>query len=213
MSLYLDKAYDSLQPTKGFIANPRRSLPSPCWLISGAMGRVCQDIGLHRMPPDHSYTPEELEARIRLFWLAYVQDKRVAMKMGRPFILREADCNIPLPGTFEFTGIMATNATTSQGGGHSVPISEDSATSLDHDRIARKSLQTCGAIIEACKVCEDITAFRLVTDDDVNISEALAIDRRLEEAWSKLPDEFRDYNRKDFVDLPAIRGTVAIFYD
>lgn len=128
------------------------------------------------------------------------------MKLGRPYILRAEDCNIPLPGTYEFTGITAENATSMQGGGQYVPISEDNAIPLDHDKYARQSLQVCGAIIEACKACEDITALRLQKDDEVNIANMLKIDKRLEDAWAKLPDEFKDYNRKEVVDLPAIRG-------
>lgn len=172
------------------------------------MGRVCQDIGLHKKPPGDRYSPEELEARIRLFWLAYVQDKRVAMKMGRPFILREEDCDVPLPGTYEFTGIVASKASTDQGGGKVTFMREDPACpELDHTKFSREALQTCGAIIEACKVSEGISNLRLSDDTEQNIAGTQKLDQRLQEAWNKLPDEFREYNRDEVLDLPAARGS------
>ena len=68
---------------------------------------------------------------------------------------------------------MAENASSMEGGGQYVPISEDVTIPLDHDKFSRQSLQICGAIIEACKTCEDITALRLQKDDDVNMENML----------------------------------------
>lgn len=169
------------------------------------MGRVCQDIGLHRKPPDNRFSPEQMEARTRLFWLAYIQDKRVSIKMGRPFILRAADCDIPYPGAYLETGITGVDSQ-EQGGGRPTPIAEDVALPIDRERISRVSLQTNAAIIDACKVIENISSLRLHQDYEGNMAETLALDRKLGEAWNKMPEEFRDYTRKDVLDLPAIRG-------
>ena len=85
MSLYLDNA----------------SLPSPCWMITGAMARVCQDAVLDKEPPPHMFSETELECRRRLFWAAYIQERKECLKKGRAVVIQDDDVEVSLPRPLE----------------------------------------------------------------------------------------------------------------
>lgn len=189
MSLYLDKA----------------TLPSPCWMICGAMARVCQDIGLHRQPPVGRFTNVHMESRARIFWVAYIQDKRVSMKMGRPCILRKEDCDVAYPGVADSSGIDTT-----------FPIPEISVSGLDegspempaHSHVTTRALETMRATINACKVIETILGHSVLPRDgtEKQMRKLQQLDDELGECWNSMPAELIDPQINKPIDLPAIRG-------
>jgi hypothetical protein len=141
MLFYLDKA----------------TLPSPCWMVCGAMTRVYQDIGLHRRPPN-VHTNIQFESRARLFWIAYIQDKLVSMKMGRPFVLHQEDCDIVYPDTFERGGVGPDLQA------RDVPLgglSEDSMEVKESVMFAERALSTVVATATACKIIESTINYKL----------------------------------------------------
>lgn len=188
MSLYLDKA----------------TLPSPCWMICGAMSRVCQDIGLHRRPPPGAYTDVQLEARSRLFWVAYVQDKRVSLKMGRPSILRSEDCDVPYPGTMEYTGISRVPTNLDEAGGQPNPIIP-MPQGVDLDYLSAHALETANAVILGAKSCELISAVKLADGADRDMAHLTSIDQKLQQYWEQFPEDLRDYEKQTPLDTSATR--------
>jgi hypothetical protein len=192
MSLYLDKA----------------SLPSPCWMICGAMARVCQDIGLHRQSPAGYFTDVQLESRARLFWAAYVQDKRVSMKMGRPHMLRAEDCDVGYPGTVANTGIGAVLLSPQLVG---VPLPDDTPEAEENKLVGQRAIQTIRATIGACKVIESILGHKVASDGgEQEMRRLLRLDDKLHESWDTLPPELKDPNSLDPLPLAAVRGGRAI---
>jgi hypothetical protein len=182
MSIYLDKA----------------TLPSPCWMICGAMGRVCQDIGLGRKPPNSKFSPLELEARSRLFWGAYIQDKRVSMKMGRPWILRSEDCDAPLPATLDDDGVGA-------------PVSglpPDSQPVRDQVAVTRRALSTFKATIHACITVESVLGVKPLPrkGGEAHKNRLQELDHELLKAWAMLPPELSDAERPEPLDFACVRG-------
>ena len=204
MSLYLDKA----------------ALPSPCWMICGAMARVCQDIGLHRQPPSGRFSDIELECRSRLFWTAYIQDKQVSMKMGRPWILRQNDCDVAPPAV-EIADDYGAGAAeeeddedddgVSAGGGLSAAAAAAVLDSLElksHRTASQRALKTVRAAIEACKVIEAILGNKLLPADhpEHQIRGLQLLDGQLERCWEMLPAELIDLQCNEPLDLPSLRG-------
>lgn len=213
MSLYLDKA----------------ALPSPCWMICGAMARVCQDIGLHRQPPSGRFSDIELECRSRLFWAACIQDKRVSMKMGRPWILRQDDCDVAPPAAAIAddyglgTALLHPQAEeeddeddedddeddegVSAEGGLSAAVL-DSHELKSHRTASRRALKTVRAAIEACKVIEAILGNKLLPTDhpEHQIRGLQLLDGQLERCWEMLPAELIDLQCNEPLDLPSLRG-------
>ncbi|KAK6500242.1 hypothetical protein TWF481_010589 [Arthrobotrys musiformis] len=74
------------------------ALPSPAWMTVGSLARVCQDLGLHRKPPEGKFTPSEYEHRSRMFWCAFLLDRKLALQFGRPPILDEEEIDTDEPG-------------------------------------------------------------------------------------------------------------------
>jgi hypothetical protein len=194
MSLYLDKA----------------TLPSPCWMICGAMARVCQDIGLHRKPPSGKFTTVQLECRARLFWSAYVQDKRVSMKMGRPCILRAEDCDTPYPGVVDNTGIGTALLCPQVGNMPVGGLPEESPEVIEHRIIAQRSLATMAATIDACKLLEVVLKHKIGESEPPvhQIRRLRQLDEDLDQCWKRLPEELADTQRNEPLELPAIRGII-----
>lgn len=69
-----------------------------CWTAC----RMAMDLGLHRhaemsqiMGP--AFTPLEDETRRRVYWSVFVIDKMMAVQLGRPPVLRDAESDCPLP--------------------------------------------------------------------------------------------------------------------
>jgi hypothetical protein len=194
MSIYLDKA----------------TLPSPCWLICGAMARVCQDIGLHRQPPNGRFTPIELESRSRLFWAAYIQDKRVSIKMGRPWILRREDCDISLPATVDEEGVGTALLCPQVGGVPVGGLGEDSPELENRRMVTRRAIKTVRATIEVCNIVEKILGYNPSPGDgtEQQIRRLQHIDGRLERSWNMLPAELVNLQLNKALDLPSLRGII-----
>lgn len=173
-------------------------------MICGAMSRVCQDIGLHRKPPPGAYGKIELEARSRLFWLAFVQDKRVSLKMGRPSTLRAEDCDVPYPGTIDYTGIPRVTTNLDEAGGRPdivIPIPQG----IDLEYYSAHALQTVNAVILGAKACELISAVKLTDGADRDMAILTGINKKLQQNWDQLPADLRDYNKPTPLDTAATR--------
>jgi hypothetical protein len=73
---------------------------STAWLYSGIAFRMIIDLGLNIDGADllrrQKVTVEELEARRRVFWGAFVFDKIHSMYFGRPVTLQETNVRVPI---------------------------------------------------------------------------------------------------------------------
>ncbi|KAI5852496.1 hypothetical protein DFP73DRAFT_602296 [Morchella snyderi] len=170
MAFYLDKAF----------------LPSPCWMITGAMARVCQDIGIYRHTPSGLYDDITVECRTRLFWAAYIQDRKISMKLGRPIIFLDQHIDVGLPG---------------------LPV----ANMIDHqddfnDQETETSLQVFKATIYIAKASENLLNIELKQNGgEEDVKHLQNIDEMLKKAWEVFPSEMTDLRRSDVLDLPAVR--------
>lgn len=192
MALYLDKAF----------------LPSPCWMITGAMVRVCQDIGIYRRTPPGLYDQVEVESRTRLFWSAYIQDRKISMKLGRPVIFYDQHIDVGLPGLPSVAGKREEGDLRDQGGGDkppSVSSMEERQSEYDDDQM-RCSLQTFRATIFIAKTSESLLSIKLRQNGgDEDIKHLQTVDEMLKKAWEIFPSELTDLSRSDVMDLPAVR--------
>ncbi|CZR54255.1 related to pathway-specific regulatory protein nit-4 [Phialocephala subalpina] len=71
---------------------------SVSWLYAGMAFNMIIDLGINvnAVILRRQFSEEELEARRRLFWAAYVIDKLQSLYQGRPSCLRESDTNVAL---------------------------------------------------------------------------------------------------------------------
>jgi len=68
------------------------------YLISTAL-RLCQLLGIHRSDSDFysNATPREALQMRRVFWIAYILDRGIAMRIRQPPIQQDTDINIEMP--------------------------------------------------------------------------------------------------------------------
>lgn len=192
MAMYLDKAF----------------LPSPCWMITGAMVRVCQDIGIYRRTPTGLYDEIEIESRTRLFWSAYIQDRKVSMKLGRPVIFYDQHIDVGLPGLPSTVGKWEEeNSRANQGGDKSPGTTSMGERRMEYDDYqTRCALQTFKATIFIAKTSESLLSIKLRQNGgDEDIRHLQKVDEMLKKAWEIFPSELTDLSRSDVMDLPAVR--------
>ncbi|CAZ84802.1 unnamed protein product [Tuber melanosporum] len=170
MAFYLDKAF----------------LPSPCWMVTGSMARVCQDIGLYRRAPAGMFSGIDVESRTRLFWAAYIQDRKISMKQGRPVIFLDRHIDVGLPGGHVGTGV-------GSGGGEDLEA-------------AKKSLQVFRATIGVAQTSESLLNINLRHDGEAEDVQLLrSVDEMLKRSWEAYPPDLTDLSESGPIDLPALR--------
>ncbi|RPB05380.1 hypothetical protein L873DRAFT_787878 [Choiromyces venosus 120613-1] len=170
MAFYLDKAF----------------LPSPCWMVTGSMARVCQDIGLYRCTPTGMYSDIDVESRTRLFWAAYIQDRKISMKQGRPVIFMDKHIDVGLPGEHMEAGV---------GSGEG-----------ENMEAAKKSLQIFRATIGVARTSETLLNINLTHDGEAEDVQLLqSVDEMLKVSWETYPPDLTDLSENGPIDLPVLR--------
>ncbi|KAF5720950.1 hypothetical protein FMUND_3853 [Fusarium mundagurra] len=68
------------------------SQPMLAWqLVSGA-GGICQTLGWHQLVPNSDSTTDR---KISLFWLTYLLDKGLSLRLGRPAVIQDDEITLP----------------------------------------------------------------------------------------------------------------------
>ncbi|KAF8665799.1 hypothetical protein AX16_000244 [Volvariella volvacea WC 439] len=67
------------------------------WILIGQAVRTGQDLGLHRSPRRLQISAIEKETRRKIWWGVYVLDRMLALALGRPLGINDADCDVELP--------------------------------------------------------------------------------------------------------------------
>ncbi|KAF4978656.1 hypothetical protein FZEAL_4999 [Fusarium zealandicum] len=71
--------------------------PQPTFLLISAAMRLAHSIGLHKRGTGFNLNPIEIEQRKRVFWIAYMLDKDLCLRAGRPPAQDDDDMNVELP--------------------------------------------------------------------------------------------------------------------
>lgn len=71
--------------------------PQPSFLLVAAAIRLSHSIGLHKRGTGFNLNPVEIEQRKRVFWIAYMLDKDLCLRSGRPPAQDDDDMNVELP--------------------------------------------------------------------------------------------------------------------
>ncbi|KAI1146309.1 fungal-specific transcription factor domain-containing protein [Nemania diffusa] len=77
------------------IALNEMNLKSAAWKWLGNAVRCAQDLELHLEVRIHSRV--EADMRRRVWWAVYIFDRTLALEMGRPYMIDDADCDVGLP--------------------------------------------------------------------------------------------------------------------
>ncbi|KAF2637163.1 hypothetical protein P280DRAFT_483055 [Massarina eburnea CBS 473.64] len=71
--------------------------PQPTYFFVAAAIRLSHSIGLHKKGAGFSLNSSEVEQRKRVFWIAYMLDRDICLRSGRPPIQDDDDMNVELP--------------------------------------------------------------------------------------------------------------------
>ncbi|OCK96048.1 uncharacterized protein K441DRAFT_554358 [Cenococcum geophilum 1.58] len=71
--------------------------PQPSFFFVAAAIRLSHSIGLHKRGSGFNLNPPEIEQRKRVFWIAYMLDRDICLRSGRPPIQDDDDMNVDLP--------------------------------------------------------------------------------------------------------------------
>ncbi|KAJ5789654.1 transcriptional regulator family: Fungal Specific TF [Penicillium psychrosexuale] len=71
--------------------------PQPAFFLVAAAIRLSHSIGLHKRGSGFGLNVVEVEQRKRVFWIAYLLDKDICLRSGRPPVQDDDDMNVELP--------------------------------------------------------------------------------------------------------------------
>jgi hypothetical protein len=71
--------------------------PQPAFQLVAVAIRLAHSIGLHKRGTGFNLNPIEVEQRKRVFWIAYMLDKDLCLRAGRPPAQDDDDMNVELP--------------------------------------------------------------------------------------------------------------------
>ncbi|EGU86062.1 hypothetical protein FOXB_03419 [Fusarium oxysporum f. sp. conglutinans Fo5176] len=90
-----DFALALLMTTTYFV---QRCSMSQAWSYLAAAAQICLTLGYHREVPSKPEKKQERQRRVRLFWLVYIMDKLLALRLNRPPLLRDRDITVSYEG-------------------------------------------------------------------------------------------------------------------
>lgn len=84
--------------------------PQALFMFAAAAMRLSQSIGLHRSNTS-GLTPSRIEERRRTYWIAFILDADISIRVGRPPVQDLGDYNTPLPAKLprDGKGIISVN--------------------------------------------------------------------------------------------------------
>lgn len=82
------------------------------YMLAASAMRLSHSIGLHRNVMS-GFTPAEIEERRRTFWIAFILDAEISLRVGRPPAQDMEDYNTPFPAKspYDGRGIVSINGT------------------------------------------------------------------------------------------------------
>ena len=69
--------------------------PSLCWIMISTAAGLCQNLGYHRINTMVNDTPEVRKSKIHIFWMIYMFDKTLSLRLGRASAIQDWDISLP----------------------------------------------------------------------------------------------------------------------
>jgi hypothetical protein len=71
--------------------------PSLAWTLTSKASELCQSLGYHRATTYNDESPDEIRHKQFLFWVAYILDKSLSLRLGRSSTIQDYDVTTPEP--------------------------------------------------------------------------------------------------------------------
>ena len=168
--------------------------PQPSFLLVAAAIRLAHSIGLHKRGSGFNLSAAEVEQRKRVFWIAYLVDKDVCLRSGRPPAQDDDDMNVELPSLDPPDNI------------GNIPLANGK------DKVNLFRLMCTFAVIES-KVYKQLYSVKAARQSDGELLNTIGeLDQELEDWKDGIPVDFRpDYEIKT-THTPLILHIVVLHF-
>jgi hypothetical protein len=72
--------------------------PSVSWVLASHAAGLCQNLGYHRYQTMENDTEEDRRDKLHIFWMIYMFDKQLSLRLGRASSIQDWDISLPLLG-------------------------------------------------------------------------------------------------------------------
>jgi hypothetical protein len=168
--------------------------PQPSFFLVAAAIRLAHSIGLHKKFSAYGLNPSEVEQRKRVFWIAYMLDKDICLRSGRPPIQDDDDMNIDLPHEDPPDNI------------GNIPLA-DGKGKVNLFRLM------CTFAVIASKVYKNLYSVKASKQTDGELLNTIGeLDRELEEWKDNIPIDFRPEHEIKASHTPLILHVVVLHF-
>ncbi|OJD19708.1 hypothetical protein AJ78_00331 [Emergomyces pasteurianus Ep9510] len=168
--------------------------PQPTFFLVAAAIRLSHSIGLHKRGSGFGLNSIELEQRKRVFWIAYILDKDICLRSGRPPVQDDDDMNVELPSEDPPDNI------------GNVPLSDGKG------KLNLFRLMCIFATIES-KVYKQLYSTKASRQSDGELLNTIGeLDRELEEWKDSIPIDFRPEHEIKATHRPLILHIVVLHF-
>ncbi|TVY15369.1 Fusaridione A cluster transcription factor fsdR [Lachnellula arida] len=168
--------------------------PQPTFFLVAAAIRLSHSIGLHKRGSGFNLNPVEIEQRKRVFWIAYIVDKDICLRSGRPPAQDDDDMNVELPSADPEDNI------------GNIPLA-DGKGKLNLFRLMAEF-----ATIES-KVYKQLYSTKAAKQSDGELLNTIGdLDQQLEEWKDSIPIDFRPEHEIKASHTPLILHVVVLHF-
>ncbi|KAK5703812.1 hypothetical protein LTR97_002825 [Elasticomyces elasticus] len=192
--------------------------PQPSFFLVAAAIRLAHSIGLHKRGSGFGLNAVESEQRKRVFWIAYLLDKDICLRSGRPPSQDDDDMNVELPSEDPEDGVgtvpLAAPETTTNGSAKASPP-YNSTTSVKEE--GRKSMNLfrlmCTFAQIQSRVYKNLYSVRAARQSDGELLNTIgALDSELEAWKDSIPLSFRPEHPIQAAHTPLILHVVCLHF-
>ncbi|KAF4307764.1 hypothetical protein GTA08_BOTSDO03406 [Botryosphaeria dothidea] len=168
--------------------------PQPSFFLVAAAIRLSHSIGLHKRGSGFNLNPAEIEQRKRVFWIAYMLDRDICLRSGRPPIQDDDDMNVELPSEDPPDNI------------GNIPLESGKG------KVNLFRLMCTFAVIES-KVYKNLYSVKASKQSDGELLSTIGeLDRELEEWKDGIPIDFRPEHEIKASHTPLILHVVVLHF-
>ncbi|EGO60518.1 hypothetical protein NEUTE1DRAFT_56998 [Neurospora tetrasperma FGSC 2508] len=168
--------------------------PQPSFLLIATAIRLSHTIGLHKRGTGFNLNPIEIEQRKRVFWIAYMLDKDLCLRSGRPPAQDDDDMNVDLPDEDPADGI------------GNIPLADGKGKM----NLFRKMVEI--SIVES-KVYKRLYATKATKQSDGELLNTIGeLDQELEDWKDSIPIDFRPEHEIKASHTPLILHVVMLHF-
>lgn len=171
--------------------------PQPSFFLVSAAIRLAHSIGLHKRGSGFNLNEVENEQRKRVFWIAYLLDKDICLRSGRPPAQDDDDMNVELPSE---------NPPDHVG---SVPLAEES----DGKKTMNLFRLMCQFAQIQSRVYKQLYSVKASRQSDGELLNTIGeLDSELEEWKDSIPVDFRPEHEIKAAHTPLILHVVVLHF-